>query len=256
MIPRHVLQPDRDLAADGVGHHHVGTRDVRDDLQQGPDVHALERQRNLLARVLRFTQFALVELFLRQRLKLDREQIAGLVCHLLEVAARDRRHADFGVDAEARRVDELHGSCEIEHVETTYQSIGHTRILEFRDDLSAFFDNVDGRSRIGQRHHDASFAFVAPTEIDRRDTRARLLHRRGRRNVGRPGSGRAVQGKKHAIAVDANRVSRQLAQLDNQTRASFRLRSRNRLRSTDIELLVSLGDRKPRIRQIHRQARG
>ena len=185
LVPRHVLQAQRDAALNRVGDDDVLAAGVREQLQHRAGFDVLEVQREALAGV-----DALLFGLLRRlagRLHFDDVLVVGLVGELFEVAggADGEAHAV----ADANHVEAGNRRGEIAGVIATRQVAGHFGAGKVHDDLVAELTQAGGRARIGQAHDHAAGAAGAAAEIDAADG-ARARRARPKRCAARQASRR------------------------------------------------------------------
>ena len=144
LIPGHVLQPQRQIAGDGIADHDVLAAGIRQQLQHRAHIDVLEVQGQPLAGV--FLLF-LGRRALRGRLDFNCVLVVGLVGQLLEIALRADHEARAALDTD--RIDRLHRGCEIHDVVTAHQVLGHHGAGKVHDDLIAFLTHIHRRARVG-----------------------------------------------------------------------------------------------------------
>ena len=177
LIPRDILQAQRQAAGHGVAGDDVQAGEVGDHLQHRAHFDVLEVEREFFtlvagARALR----QLVRIFL-DRLDLDDESVVGLIGGVLPEALGLDDHPR--VAALRKRVDADHGCREVTDVQATLEVARHCRLDEIDDQRLALLPDIDTRGVVRQVDDDASFAVLSAAEIDvsqymRRLARARL----------------------------------------------------------------------------------
>ena len=166
LIPRNVLQPQRDAALHRVADDDVEAAEVGDQLQHGARLEILEVQGQALAGVVAI----LVEysrsygrLFGR-RLELESKLIVGLVRDL--VVRGSSRHDQARVLVGAQRIDREDGRREVRDIQPAHELLRQRRVLEVDDDTAAFLADVDSRARIVELDDDLACAIGAAAEVD------------------------------------------------------------------------------------------
>ena len=217
LIPGHALQPQGDLAADGVGRHQVQIGEVGDQLQHRAHFDVLEIERQFLAGVFEGVTALPVLFRRRQRLDVDAELVVRLVGEIIPAAFR--LNGDHGAAVHFLGVDELHRRGEIADVQAAQQIVFHIGAHETGHDTAALFAHIHRHGIVRQLHQHTALAVVAAPEINIADAgaarRRPALHRFAGRVHGRGGVVRA-QGNNQLLAFDPRFIAGQLIQVEDQ----------------------------------------
>ena len=220
LVPGHALQPQGDLAADGVGGHQVEVGEVGDQLQHRAHFDVLEIQRQFLAGVFEGITALAVLLGLGERLDVDAELVVRLVGQVVPAAFRLNR--DHGAAVHFLGVDELHRGGEVADVQPAQQVLFHIGADETGDDTAALFAHVHRHGVVRQLHQHPPLAVVAAAKINITHAGAAgrhlALHGLAGRVHGRGGVVRA-QGDHQLLAFDPRFIAGQLVQVEDQAGA-------------------------------------
>src|SRR5690606_12115290 len=105
LVPRNVLQTQRDIALYGITRYQIQISEVCNQLQNRTNVDILEVQRQLLSRIGEMLRIALLDIGFAKRLDADSQLVVGLVRQIVVSPARlDRNACAIGLTA---RIDKL-----------------------------------------------------------------------------------------------------------------------------------------------------
>ncbi len=248
LIPRDILQAQRNAALHCVAGDQIEVGEVGDQLQHGTYVNVLEIQRKLFAGVGEPFSIALVQVIHRHRANADGQLVVGLIGGVVEGTAG--LDGDRGAVTGGAGVDELHRGREILHVQAHPQRLGQLGAGETENDLAIALLNIRGNGRVGQIDDHVPFTLGAALEID---TTNGLAHRCVGSGGGGDGGGRARRSRfggssggrvngtppnhhKQIIALDPRGVRGHLRQVDDQPRTILGLHHRGAAGITGTEV--------------------
>ena len=261
MVPRHVLQAQRDIARHGIADDDVLAAGIRQQLQHRAHFDVLEVQGEALAGV--FLAVVRSGLRLRRRLHLDHVLVVALVGQLFEVGAGSDDHACLAFGAQG--VDVSDGRSEVGNVVAARECIGQLGTDEVDDHLAAFLTNIHGRMSIRQTHDDAPRPFRPAAEIDVLEaatssdtggtggTVAGNHCRWGRRSHAATAGGSA-HGQHDAVAIDAGLVGHECVQIQHHAGATTGLASHQAVDATGLDVDATRGQSQRYARQVQGNA--
>ncbi len=164
LVPRNVLQAQREAAAHRVARDDVEPGEVGDHLQHRPHLDVLEVERQLVALVALARALHELVRILDDRLHFQDEPVVGLIRRVLPQALGLDDHPR--VRALGERVDRDDGCAEILHVEPALEILRQRGLDEVDDERLALLPDVDPGGGIGEVDDDPALAVRAAAEID------------------------------------------------------------------------------------------
>src|SRR5439155_14628805 len=221
LIPRDVLEPQRQAPGHGVAGNDVEAGKIGDDLQHCSYFDVLEVERQLLALVPRARPLRkLVRVFL-DRLDLDDEPIVGLI--------RGMFPESLGLDDDPRvaplreGVDRSYRSREVTDIEPAFEITREAGFDEVDDERLALLPDIDTGRAVGQVDNDAPFAVLAAAKIDvpqcvRGLAGSRFREPGHRRRIGAR-AGLVEQCHEDRVPIDLSIKGLRLVQVEDDSRA-------------------------------------
>ena len=215
LVPRHVLQAQRDIAPHRIADHDVLAAGLGQQLQDGSRFDVLEIQRQALALELALRRVD--DGLLRLRPQLEHVIAVGLVGKLVKITRR--RDDDTSATDTVRHVERTHWRREIDDVVATCHVGSDGRAREIHDHAAAFLLQARLYSRVTGAQQDAAGAVLAAPEVDLLD---RPVARRGRSRgarAGRRGPGPLAERHVNVVAFGSRRIGLQLVEVEHDPRA-------------------------------------
>ena len=164
LVPRDVLQAQREAALHRVARDDVEAGEVGDHLQHRAHFHVLEVERQLLALVAAARALHELVRVLEDRLDLEDEAVVGLVGRVLPQSLGLDHHAR--VAALLHGVDGDHRRAEVGHVEAALEVLGHRGLEEVDHQRASLLADVDAGGAVGEVDDEPALAVAAATEVD------------------------------------------------------------------------------------------
>ena len=170
LVPRHILQPQGNVALNSITRHQIQISEVSNQLQHRSNINILKVKRKLLTGVSKALKLTLLDIIRRQRLNANCQLIIRLKDQVIVEALRLDTYINFV--CLGRRTHILNRRRKILHIETNLETVWERSFRKGQLNFSALLLNIGRHRGVRQSNDDITFALLTTLKINTLDLTA------------------------------------------------------------------------------------